>query len=509
MNRSFLLGIDVGTQSTRVALIDPSGKVHALHASPNRLVTPRQGWGEEDPEEWWDGVVAGIRSVLAQAGASGGEVLGIGCDAQMHATVPIGATGELLSRAVQLWCDKRGASLVEDFLANPSSARAARIAGSPPVAAWIGFKILWLQRNQPEVYRKTWKFLSGAGFINYRLTGEAAMDWSEASGSFLLDSQTLRWSEELAACLGIDLDKLPRVAASSEVIGQVSAAAARLTGLQAGTPVVAGAGDMLCMLVASGLAEPGYALDITGTASDMVVYVPAPVTDPPLMNLHHALPGWTPFGIAEAGGGSLKWLKDEFCQAEVQQARAEGRDVYAVLNEKAARVEPGCEGLLYLPYLMGERVLGSPYSRGVFFGLTPRSDVGALVRSVMEGVTFELRRTLELVEAAGNPVSAVYTAGGGARSRLWSQIKADIYHKPVITLAESEGGILGSAILAGAGVGVYPDVPNGVRACVRVEEKLQPDPTNYARYDALYTLFKDLHDQLQPAFGKLSKIASS
>ena len=243
----------------------------------------------------------------------------------------------------------------------------------------------------------------------------------------MMDARTKTWSPELVGYLVLDMDKLPDVRPSSDVLGRITAKAARLTGLAEETPVVVGAGDMLCMLISSGLTEPGRASDITGTASIMSVFVEEPVLDPRLMNLHHALPGWIPFGISDSGGGALKWFKDELCQAEVAEAQRSGRDVYDILNPKAAAVEPGSEGLLFFPYLMGERSLGTPFARGVFFGLTPRTSTGAMVRAIMEGVTFELRRTLEIVEDAGNTVREVYTIGGGARSDLWSQIKADIY----------------------------------------------------------------------------------
>lgn len=484
-------------------MIDPAGKVLASHSSNYDMVTPSAGWAEEDPDDWWHATISGIQQVIKASGARPQEVAAVGADAQMHATVPVGSSGELLSHGVQLWCDKRGAKLVEEYKSKSFASRAARLAGSPPVAAWIGFKIKWLRKNEPDIYAKTWKFLTGSGYINYRLTGEAAIDWSEASGTYLLDAETLAWSEELGGYLEVDLRKLPPVSPSARVIGRVNGEAASLTGLLQGTPVVAGAGDMMAELIAAGLAEPGYALDISGTASDMVIYVDKPVLDPPMMNLHHALPGWIPFGIAEAGGGSLKWFKDALCQAEVAQATAEGRGVYNILDGKAAIVEPGCEGLLYLPYLMGERVLGSSHSRGVFFGLTPRSSIGAMWRATMEGVTYELRRTLEIVESAGNQINSIFTSGGGARSNTWSQIKADIYRKPVSTLAESEGGAIGSAILAGVGAGVFADVQSGARPFVKVNQVFEPDPSNRARYDYLYLLFKELHDVLQPKFVKL------
>ena len=506
MARELLMGIDIGTQSTRVALLDLDGQVVASAGDTYDLITPRPGWAEQDPDTWWAVALKGIRSVLDQAEVQPGEILAIGSDAQMHATVPLAANGELLSHGVQLWCDKRGADLVETVKRRAGVDDAMRQAADPLLPAWVGFKMLWLKQFAPEQYTQTWQFVSGQGYLNYRLTGVAAMDWSEASGSFLLDAARLAWSPALADFVGVDLAKLPPVLPSTAVVGYVTADAARLTGLTAGTPVVAGAGDMMCMMIAAGLSERGRALDISGTASDFCVFVDKPVLDPPFMNLHHAMPGWIPFGICEAGGGSLKWFKDELCAAEQGVAAAHQSDVYDILNAKAAMAEPGVEGLLYLPYLMGERLLGSPYARGVFFGLTPRSGIGPMMRAVMEGVCFELRRTLEIVEQAGNQVTEVYTTGGGARSALWSQIKADIYQKPVYTLAASEGGVLGSAILAGVGAGVYADIRAGAERCVHVDRSFAPRPELFARYDYLYELFKDVHDRLQAPFERLAHL---
>ncbi len=507
MARELLLGIDVGTQSTRVALLNLDGQVVASSAGAYDLITPRPGWAEQDPEIWWDVAVQGIRAVLEQAAVQPGELLAIGCDAQMHATVPLDREGALLSHGVQLWCDKRGAGLVEEYSRRHSVENAMQLAANPPLPAWIGFKMLWLKTFEPEVYARAATFVAGQGFINHRLTGQAAMDWSEASGSFLLDARTLDWSPALAEQVGVDLAKLPPVLPSTAVVGKVTRAAAQMTGLAEGTPVVAGAGDMMAMLISAGLSQAGRALDISGTASDFCVFTDRPVTDRPFMNLHHAMPGWIPFGIAEAGGGSLKWFKDRLCVAEQRQAAAEGREVYDLLNEAACAVEPGSEGLLFLPYLMGERVLGSPFSRGVFFGITHRTGIDSMMRAIMEGVCFDLRRTLQIVEAAGNRVSEVYTTGGGARSPLWSQIKADIYGRPVYTLQASEGGVLGSAILAGVGVGAYADIPSGAARCVAVDRRFDPTPAHRARYDALYTLFLDVHDRLQEPFERLAALS--
>jgi len=500
------MGVDIGTQSTRAALLNLDGQVIASASTPQEMHTPRPGWAEQDPQVWWHNAVVNIRRAVEKAEVSPQQILGVGVSGQMHGTVPIDAKGELLSHGVQLWCDKRSAELVDEFKTRPGAANAYRIAGSPPVPNWFGFKIKWLQVHQPEIYKRTWKFVLPKDFINFKLTGAIVTDYSEASGSFLMDANKLTWSQELVDEVSIDGGKLPELHASSDVIGRVSSEAAALTGLVEGTPVVAGGGDMLCMLLSAGITRPGRASDVTGTASIMSVFTESPVFDERLMNLHHVMPGWIPFGIIDSGGGSLKWFKDSFCQVEIAEAEKIGGEVYDILNTRAGEVEPGAEGLLYFPYLMGERTLGTPYARGVLLGITPRTGKGAVVRAIMEGVTFELRRTLEIVEGAGHQVSAIYHSGGGAYSDLWSQIKADIYQKKVMTFETSEGGILGSAVLAGVGAGVYLDPASGVERCLRVDKEFEPRVEWSDRYNIAYELFKEVHDLLQVPYNKLARI---
>jgi xylulokinase len=262
------------------------------------------------------------------------------------------------------------------------------------------------------------------------------------------------------------------------------------------------------MLISSGLTAPGRASDITGTASIMAVYVDKPVDDFRLMNLHHAMPGWVPFGIIDSGGGSISWFVEKMCQAEIAEAERTGRNVYALLNPLAEAIAPGCEGLLFFPYLLGERSLGTPHARGTFLGITPRTNVGALMRAIMEGVTFELRRTLEIVEESDNHITDIYTIGGGANSDLWSQIKADIYQKPVHTFAESEGGILGAAILAGVGGEIYNDVQSGAEQAQHTDKTFLPRSEYSELYNALYALFKDVHDSLQEPFNRLAEVST-
>ena len=506
MRSDHLMGIDVGTQSTRVALLTLTGETVAAASRAQEMQTPRAGWAEQDPDIWWRHTVECIQEVLAATDVTPDSILGIGVGGQMHGAVPLDADGKVMSHAVQLWCDKRSADLVDAFGEGEGANRAYAQTGNPPVANWTGFKLQWLQRNDPQLYESTWKFVVPKDYINFRLTDVVSIDESEASGFFLMDAHTGKWANDVIEQLELDVEKLPPIRRSSDVIGHVTASAARHTGLVEGTPVVAGGGDMLCMLLAAGLTERGAASDITGTSGILSVFTESPVFDPRLMNLHHVTNGWVPFGITDSGGVSLKWFKDEFCRYEVDEAARLGVDVYDLLSNMAARTQPGAEGLLFFPYLMGERTLGTPNARAVFFGLTPRHGIGAMVRSIMEGVTFELRQTLEIVEAAGHPVEVIYHSGGGAYSDLWSQIKADIYQKPVITFKNTEGGLLGAAILAGVGAGVYDNPGSGAKACLQVDREFTPDPTLVDQYDRQFALFQELHDLLQDPYDKVATL---
>jgi xylulokinase len=496
-----VLAIDIGTQSSRAAILDTDGGLLASASRPHELAVPRPGWAEQDPDEWWQATAANIRDALAQAPAA--RLAAVAVCGQMHGTVPVAQDGRLLASAVQLWCDKRAASIADEVTARHDLDTLQRLTGNVPTAAWSGFKMAWMQREQPELYDAAWQILTPKDFINYRLTGVAATDVSEASGSFLMDAANERWSPDLVALLGLDASKLPPIHASSAVIGGISAEAARLTGLGAGLPVVAGSGDMLCQLLGSGVSAPGMACDTSGTASVISFYAAGPVADRRLMNLHAAGSHWIAFGILDSGGGAIRWWLDGFGDSAGDQDAA-----YERLLADAASVPPGSEGLLFLPYLQGERTLGSADSRGVFFGFHPRHTRAHATRAMLEGICFDLRQSLEIVREAGIEVTRMRTGGGGARSALWSQIKADIYGMPVAPLQHEEVGILGAAMLALTGAGIVPDLQAASRL-VAEREPFQPEIRNIARYDAQFGLFRDLHDRLQPTFHQAARLANS
>jgi xylulokinase len=499
MPKDAYLAIDIGTQSNRAALLDSRAKVIAAEQIAIELVVPHGGWAEQDPDDWWANTVTNIRALLAKVG---GEytVRAIGVCGHMHGTVAIGRDGQPLLHAVQLWCDKRCADEVDRFTAQHDPLSLLEITANAPTAAWSGFKMAWMCRNQPDVYANAWKIITPKDYINFRLTGEAATDYSEASGSYLMDARTLTWSKDVTSLLGLDIEKLPALATGSQVIGKVTVEAARSTGLTEGIPVVAGAGDMLCLLLGMGVTAPGAACDITGSSEIINFYVETPVMDPRLMNLHGAGPGWIAFGILDSGGIALKWFKDQLGEPQIERAKAAGKSPYEFLLADAAAIPAGSEGLFFLPYLNGERTLGSAYSRGVFFGLHMGHSRAHMTRALIEGVCLDMRQSIEIVRERGYPVTEISTGGGGARSDVWSQVKADIYRVPVVTVQSEESGLTGAMILASVGVGDYKSEVEAARGLIANAKRFTPDAANMAAYDRVYPVFKRLHDDMQPLF---------
>lgn len=507
--KDLLIAIDIGTQSGRAALIDFHGNIWASSGKEYDLHTPAPGWAEQDAHFFWNATTYNIRKILQTSGVSADRVAAVAAAAQMHGPIPIDRDGNVLVPQIQLWLDKRNAELVQAMSLDPEISNAYDHVGNTPSTAWLGFKIKWIQENQPDVYAKTWKFLTISAYITYMLTRVPVIDPSEASGSYLMDAKRETWSAKMFEVMGLDLDKFPEILGCSQIAGCVTEEAARQTGLTVGTPVAVGSSDMMASLLTAGLTEIGFAVDITGTAAMLCILGDKPVSSPCIQNLHHAMPGWITFGIVEYGGVSLKWFKDEFCLPEIQEAKQQGVSPYWFLNKMAAAVPSGSEGLLFYPYFLGERGLGSPYSRGVFFGLTPRVGRGVMARAIMEGIVFDMRRALEIAEDGGLKVTQIRSVGGGAQSPLWCQIRADIYKKPIAMVETFEGGTLGSAMLAGVAAGVYEDVSEAANRLVKVARIIEPDSKASSIYDQQFEIFKDLHDRMMEPWQAMAKITSS
>lgn len=498
----YLLGLDIGTQSARACLFDERG---VLVAKSARNVTTRRekpGWATQDPRDWWEGIRVCTADVLKQTGISPRDIAGIGTDAHMHATVAIGADGELANEEAQLYCDKRTGGIRFD---KEQQKRLYELTGNAPSPQLMGLKIKWIKENQPERYEKTKQFLVANAYINYRLTGEFAIDPSEASGTFLLERNTLQWSDEVARILGIDIDKMPPVIKSCEVMGRVSKAAAGELGIQEGTPVVAGSGDMVCGMLGTGLIRPGFCSDVTGTGTGMDIFTPEAILDPRLTNLSYLDNAWLSYASLDTSGVCYRWLRDQCAKKEMDAARRSGQGDYEYLNRLIKSTPPGANGLLFFPYMQGERTTGSAFSKGSLLGMTPGTDIAHMARGIMEGVTFGLKRFLDVFQEHAK-IDYVVHIGGAAAGDTWNQIKADIYDIPVKTLANQETTALGAAIMAGVGVGIWPSVEEAVAQTVRFDREYLPNPENRRLYGDLYELFKRVHDTLDEAYIALASI---
>lgn len=488
-----VLVLDIGTESVRAAYVGTDGSILASAGESPAFSSPHPGWAEQSPEEWWTLSGRTIQQLGRQC--PGFEVLGIGVSAQMHACIPVNENGQALMDLVPIWCDKRSSSICRELENRIAPEEQIRKTANLLLPAWTGPKMCWVKNNQPEVYAQTRFFLTAKDYINHRLTGEFATDYSEASGSFLLSWEKMAWDSDLVELCELDQRKLPPVVSSSQVIGRLTPDRAEELGLRAGIPVICGAGDMLCLLLGGGMVQHGNSCDVTGTAADVSIFSSSPLVTKRLMNLHHAIDGWISFGILDSGGGSLKWLKDSlYCTDQ-------GKSVsYREIDREASSTSPGADGLLYFPYLMGERLLGSPHARGSFFGILPGHRRGHFARAVMEGVCFDLRMSLEEIERLyGKPVQEMSVIGGGANSELWCQIKSDIYGKPMYTLKEAEGGIIGAAMLtlsAASGENVA-SIASGWLTRNREYSPIQENRQTCAQN---YSLFCRFHDLFQEAY---------
>jgi xylulokinase len=487
-----VVAVDIGTQSTRAALVDIRGRIRDIASSPIALYAPRPGWAEQDPEQWWQTTVANIAAIMARN--PGTRIAAVGVSAQMHSLVAVDASGAPVTARSAIWSDKRCLEQVQAVLGRPDAGELALLAGNRPLPAWAGFKMAWLRAYEPAAYEQAAYLLVAKDFLNLRLCGQPATDPTEASGTFLCDAATGQWSGPLLAALGVDRAKLPEIADSWSVIGAVGEQVAERTGLTAGTPVVAGSGDMLCQLLGSGITRPGRVAVVAGTASIVALAATGATRDTRLMNLRSASGGWMHFGISDAAGKAFSWFADQLCAPQHGEA-AGTKAAFDALTQAAAQVEAGCGGLLFFPYLLGERTLGSAQSRASFIGATLAHDRAHFIRAVMEGITMEDGRALRCLcpDGARQPITCT---GGGADSRLWNQIRADIFGRPVQTLAHTEGGIQGAAILAGVGAGWYPDATAGADEVVRPAQTWTPSPAAASAYRSAFRNFCLVHDAL-------------
>jgi xylulokinase len=507
-NQALLLGIDVGTTGSKAVLVGADGQVIAEAANEYPMSVPRPLWAEQDPQDWWSATVASIRQVLAQAGVTSNRIAGVGLTGQMHGLVLLDQAGHVLRPCI-MWNDQRTALQCEAITRQVGPQRVLELVGNPILPGFTASKLLWVREHEPQIYRKIAQILLPKDYVRYRLTGAFCTDVSDASGTCLFDVGRRCWSEKMLDALAIPRSWLPEPAESPAATASVSGEAATQTGLLSGTPVVAGAGDQAAQAVGTGVVGPGVISVTLGTSG--VVFAAADRYQPqPAGRLHtfcHAVPGkWHWMGVMLSAGGSFRWLRDALGQPERAQALATGQDPYDLLACQAQTVAPGCEGLIFLPYLTGERTpYPDPSARGVFFGLTVRHTKGHLIRAVLEGVSYGLRDSLELLRELGVEIRQVRATGGGARSPVWLQILADVFGVEIVTVNVTQGAAYGAALLAAVGVGIFPDVPTACARTVRQTGRFEPGPGAkvyarfYPQYRALYPALKEQFKSLAEA----------
>lgn len=507
---NYLLGIDIGTSGTKTVLFDEAGHGVASYTGEYPMAQPKNGWAEQDPADWWKAVVDGIRAVLAKSGIDAGEIRGIGLSGQMHSLVLLDEKGEVLRPSI-LWCDQRTAVECEEIHAlMGGKEHYIEITANPALTGFTAGKILWVRKHEPEIYTKARHILLAKDYIRYKLCNVFATEVSDASGMGLLDVPNRCWSQEVLEKLDIDPAMLAKVYESPEVTGTITAEAAALTGLKEGTIVVGGAGDNAAAAVGTGVVEDGRAFATIGTSGVVFAHTDKLSIDP-FGRVHTfccAVPGaWHVMGVTLAAGQSLKWYRDNFCDADKREADKQGVDPYDLMTAEAAKTPIGSNRLIYLPYLMGERTPHlDPDCRGAFVGLSGMHTRYDLVRAVMEGVTFSLRDCAEILRGMGVQSDVILACGGGGSSAFWRQMMADILGCPVATTISKEGPALGVAILAGVGAGLYPSVPEACRKIVGVNASQAPVAEHVAEYDKFYEIYRGLYPALKDSWHKLAEL---
>jgi len=513
---SHLLGIDIGTSGTKTLVCDEKGKVLATATAEHPIYTPKPGWSEQKPEDWWQSTCSATKAVLKKAKLKPADISGIGLSGQMHGSVFLG-DGVKALRPALLWNDQRTAEECQEITEKAGGREALiELVANPALTGFTAPKILWVRKHEPRIYDKTKHILLPKDYIRYRMTGQYATEVSDASGTLLLDVVNRTWSDKLLGLLDIDKFLLPAVHESPVITGKLTPDAAKQLGLAAGTPVVGGGGDQAAAAVGNGIVAPGIVSATLGTSGVVFAHSEKPTRDPKgrVHTMCHAVPGkWSVFGCMLAAGGSFQWFRNELGFIEVELARVISQkkkrpiDPYELLVEEANQAPPGSEGLFFLPYLPGERCPHpDPNARGGWIGVTSRTNRDMMVRALLEGVTFGMRDAIEIMREMNIPITQVRAGGGGARSDFWRQLQADIYKAPIVMTNSTEGSAYGVALLAGVGTGAFKSVEEACRVSIKQTAKVTPNKKLSALYDRHYPVYQKLYHDLKDTFGQIASL---
>lgn len=503
------MGIDIRTTSTRAIIINECGKLIASSNYTYPLITPQPGWAEQNPDDWWKATILSVNDAIDKSKLSPKDISSIGLSGQMHGSVFLDKDGNVLRPAI-LWCDQRTQKQCDEIYEIFGFENFIKLSYNKALPGFTSPKILWLRENESSNYKKIHKILLPKDYIRYMLSGIFATEVSDASGTILLDIKKRNWSEEILKGLKINKSFLPDVYESHEVSSKVSRKASELLVLLKGTPIVGGGGDQAAGAIGSGIVNPGLISDSLGTSGVVFSYSDNPVYDRQgrLHSFCHAVPDkWHLMGVTLSAAGSLKWYDDTFGPSGELRVKYPEMKNYKLLDIQAQNVSPGSDGLIFLPYLSGERTpYADPYARGVFFGISYIHNQDHFVRSILEGVAFSQLDCLSLMKDAGIKSEKIILFGGGAKSKIWRQIVTDIFNTNIVTLNIEEGPAFGAALLAGVGCGIYKSVQEAVNKTIIEIDETNPNADNVARYKKLYEIYVSLYKDLKNDFEKLSKL---
>ncbi|NPV87427.1 MAG: hypothetical protein HPY45_15615 [Anaerolineae bacterium] len=505
MSREAILAFDLGTTALKCALHDLQGNVIAKASEEYQLITPDADSVEMEVETYWEAFKKTVAQVLAESGIDPKAIKALGVSAQGETLIVVDKNGKPLRRAI-VWLDNRAHKEADDLAAQFGDHHAYEITGQVKlVPTWPAAKILWLRRNEPQVFERAAKFLLIEDYFLHRLTGEYVCEGSLVTSTCYWNFRTRQWWPEMLAALGVRPEQLPAYRESGEVVGKLRPEVAAELGLSPETIACTGALDQACGAIGVGNIQPGIFSENTGAALAICATVRQATLDPQdQMPCHyHGLPGLYMLHTFTGGGIVLRWFRDEFARMEMEVGKSSGMDAYELLGAAAGRVPPGCEGLVMLPHLQGAMAPeANPKATGVFYGFTLRHGRSHFARAIMEAVGYVVRRNIEVIEGMGVPVNEIRALGGGARSRIWKQIEADITGRPVLTTENEEAATLGAAILAGKAVGLYASVEEAARQMVQIKERFEPSPANRAIYDEAFQTYVGLYEALCPLFDK-------
>lgn len=503
---SLLLGIDIGTSACKVALFSYDGCVRAQAYGTYQVSYPNPGWAEQDPDDWWAAVCGATRTVLEQSGINPRKISAIGIDGQSWSAIPVDSTGKVLCKT-PIWMDTRAVDICDDLDHRIGKDKIFQVCGNPLGPAYTLPKILWYQKHRPELFEKINKVLQSNSYIAYRLTGAMTQDLSQGYGLHMFDMRHGKWDAALAKELGVSLDLLPEIVPCHQIVGTVTKTAAAQSGLCEGIPVVAGGLDAACGTLGAGVLNAGQTQEQGGQAGGMSICMDTYHADERLILSYHVVPNrWLLQGGTVGGGGVMRWFEEQFCMAERISAEKAGTNPYYEMDMLASKIPAGSDGVVFLPYMAGERSpIWDANAKGVFYGLDFSKTRAHLIRASMEGVAYSLAHNLKTAEQAGVYAQELRAVGGAANSRLWTQIKADITGKRIAVPASDTATTLGAAILAGVAVGAYHDFDDAVEQTVQINRVQEPNPEPKPQYEAGYEVYLRLYERLKPVMNKKAK----